>query len=120
MDGFEKLLVVRGLRLMRLARVLRMVGRFKVVWRLVSGLLTAWDTMLSATVLIILWLFIFACDSIWQSRQFPPIGPTGDSTGFKGQKEPMEQTTLDCLIFLYVPSSRNLKVDLHALGTIQA
>ena len=29
MDGFEKLLVVRGLRLLRLARVLRMVGRFK-------------------------------------------------------------------------------------------
>lgn len=29
MDGFEKLLVVRGLRLVRLARVLRMVGRFK-------------------------------------------------------------------------------------------
>lgn len=64
MDGFEKLLVVRGLRLLRLARVLRMVGRFKVVWRLVSGLLTAWDTMLSATVLIILWLFIFACIAV--------------------------------------------------------
>lgn len=30
MAGFEKLLVVRGLRLLRLARVLRMVGRFKV------------------------------------------------------------------------------------------
>ena len=29
MAGFEKLLVVRGLRLLRLARVLRMVGRFK-------------------------------------------------------------------------------------------
>lgn len=64
MAGFEKLLVVRGLRLLRLARVLRMVGRFKVVWRLVSGLLTAWDTMLSATGLIMLWLFIFACVAV--------------------------------------------------------
>ena len=64
MDGFEKIMVVRGLRLLRLTRALRMVGRFKVVWRLVSGLLTAWDTMISATVLIILWLFIFACIAI--------------------------------------------------------
>jgi len=64
MDGFEKLLVVRGLRLLRLARVLRMVGRFKVVWRLVSGLLTAWDTMLSASGLILLWLFIFGCVAV--------------------------------------------------------
>lgn len=68
MDGFQKLLVVRGLRLLRLARVLRVVGRFKVVWRLVSGLLTAWETMLSASILIGLCLFIFACTSPHEAK----------------------------------------------------
>lgn len=60
-EGFEQVLIVRGLRLLRLARVLRMVHRFKVVWRLVSGLLSAWDTMVSTTGLIMIWLYIFGC-----------------------------------------------------------
>eukprot|EP00435_Cladocopium_sp_Y103_P034701 s80_g9.t1 len=60
MTEFNRMMV-RGLRLLRLARVLRMVHRFKVVWRLVSGLLSAWDTMVSTTGLIMIWLYIFGC-----------------------------------------------------------
>lgn len=60
-DLIDSVLIVRGLRLLRLARVLRMVHRFKVVWRLISGLLTAWDTMVSTTGLIVIWLYIFGC-----------------------------------------------------------
>lgn len=33
LEGFEKVLVVRGLRLLRLARVFRMVHHFKIIWR---------------------------------------------------------------------------------------
>eukprot|EP00913_Durusdinium_trenchii_P033058 g30949.t1 len=62
--GWEQILIIRGLRLLRLARVLRMVWRFKVIWRLVSGLLTAWDTMVSTTILISIWLYIFGCVAI--------------------------------------------------------
>ena len=60
-ETWMQLLIVRGLRLLRLARVLRTIKRFKVVWRLVSGLLSAWDTMISTTCLILLWLYIFGC-----------------------------------------------------------
>eukprot|EP00913_Durusdinium_trenchii_P018735 g17605.t1 len=49
LDGVQKVLVVRGLRLLRLARALRMVGHFKVIWRLVYGVLTAGHTILSAS-----------------------------------------------------------------------
>ncbi|CAE6972011.1 unnamed protein product [Symbiodinium sp. CCMP2592] len=62
--GIEKILVVRGLRLLRLARALRMVGRLKVIWRLVYGLITAGQTMFSTTLLIGLVLFICGCVSV--------------------------------------------------------
>ena len=62
--SFEKLLVVRGLRLLRLVRALRMISHFKVVWRLVYGLLTAGQTMLSMTMLIGISLFICACVAV--------------------------------------------------------
>ncbi|OLP94403.1 Voltage-dependent T-type calcium channel subunit alpha-1H [Symbiodinium microadriaticum] len=61
---FEKLLVVRGLRLLRLVRALRMMRQFKVMWRLVYSLLTAGQTMLSMTALILLALFIFGCVAV--------------------------------------------------------
>lgn len=60
-EGWQNLLLARGLRLLRLARVFRTLKRFKVVWRLVSGLLSVWDTMASTTCLILLWLYIFGC-----------------------------------------------------------
>lgn len=31
-NGFERILVVRALRLLRLMRVLRMVHNFKIIW----------------------------------------------------------------------------------------
>ena len=63
-DDWERLLIIRGLRLLRLARVLRTLQHFKVVWRLVSGLLSAWDTLASTMGLILLWLYIFGCVAI--------------------------------------------------------
>ena len=63
-EDWERLLIIRGLRLLRLARVLRTLRHFKVVWRLVSGLLSAWDTLASTMGLILLWLYIFGCVAI--------------------------------------------------------
>ncbi|CAE7338540.1 unnamed protein product [Symbiodinium natans] len=63
-DGFEKILVVRGLRLLRLVRALRMFEHFKVVWHLVYALLSAGRTVLSATALITFTLYIFACVAV--------------------------------------------------------
>ncbi|CAK9096170.1 Sodium channel protein type 4 subunit alpha A (Voltage-gated sodium channel subunit alpha Nav1.4a) [Durusdinium trenchii] len=62
--GFERLLVFRGLRLLRLVRALRMVNHFKIMWRLVYGLLTCGQTILSTMALIIISLFVFACVAV--------------------------------------------------------
>jgi len=57
--SFEKILVMRCLRLLRLIRGLRMISHFKVMWRLVYSLLTCGSTMLAVTVLVLLALFTF-------------------------------------------------------------
>lgn len=62
--GFERLLVFRGLRLLRLVRAFRMVNHFKIMWRLVYGLLTCGETILSTVALIMISLFVFACCAI--------------------------------------------------------
>jgi len=58
------LLIIRGLRLLRLVRALRMISYFKVMWRLVYSLLTAGGTMLSTTALLCLTLFISGCIAV--------------------------------------------------------
>ncbi|CAE7735285.1 Catsper1 [Symbiodinium pilosum] len=60
----EKLLIVRGLRLLRLVRALRMINHFKVIWRLVYGLLTAGQTIFSTTALILISLFVCSCVAV--------------------------------------------------------
>eukprot|EP00439_Symbiodinium_sp_Y106_P014261 s3478_g2.t1 len=79
LSGIEKILVVRGLRLLRLVRALRMISHFKVMWRLVYSLLTAGQTMLSATALIMLSLFIFGCVSIEMIHSEPDLLKTEET-----------------------------------------
>jgi len=62
--GIERLLVFRGLRLLRLVRALRMVNHFKIMWRLVYGLLTCGQTIMSTMALIMISLFVFACVAV--------------------------------------------------------
>eukprot|EP00931_Biecheleriopsis_adriatica_P082379 TRINITY_DN5580_c0_g1_i5.p1 TRINITY_DN5580_c0_g1~~TRINITY_DN5580_c0_g1_i5.p1 ORF type:complete len:576 (+),score=124.79 TRINITY_DN5580_c0_g1_i5:59-1786(+) len=60
--GFlDAVLVIRTLRLLRLVRALRMLKHFRIVWRLVYGLLTSWNTMTSTFALLLLTLYMFAC-----------------------------------------------------------
>lgn len=79
--GFEKLLLVRCLRLLRLVRALRMISHFKVMWRLVYSLLTAGQTLLSTAVLTLLALFIFGCVALefitkdLALKEHPETGP---------------------------------------------
>eukprot|EP00438_Fugacium_kawagutii_P034616 Skav225848 [mRNA] locus=scaffold345:174855:177317:+ [translate_table: standard] len=47
-----------------IAAPLRMVHRFKVMWRLVYGLLTAAETILATVALILVFLFVFACVAV--------------------------------------------------------
>ena len=62
--SLRKLLIVRGLRLLRLMRVCRMVHHFKIIWRLVYGFLTSWQTIFATAVLILVSIFVFSCIAI--------------------------------------------------------
>lgn len=64
MPAIKKLFAVRSLRLLRLMRVLRMLRHFKIIWRLVIGFLTAWDTIFAATALLLTTLFVFSCAAV--------------------------------------------------------
>ncbi|CAE7774492.1 Catsper1 [Symbiodinium sp. CCMP2592] len=64
LQSVEKLLIVRGLRLLRLLRALRMVSHFKIMWRLVHGLLTSAETILAVTLLLLVCLFVAACVAV--------------------------------------------------------
>ena len=63
-ESFYSVLVVRGFRLFRLVRALRMLRHFRLIWRLVYGMLSAGQTIVSTTVLITVFLFIFACVAV--------------------------------------------------------
>eukprot|EP00930_Biecheleria_cincta_P062160 TRINITY_DN47662_c0_g1_i1.p1 TRINITY_DN47662_c0_g1~~TRINITY_DN47662_c0_g1_i1.p1 ORF type:complete len:581 (-),score=103.49 TRINITY_DN47662_c0_g1_i1:4-1689(-) len=60
----DRILVVRTFRLLRPLRALRMMKHFRTLWRLVYGLLTSGNTMLSTLSLIALVLYVFACVSV--------------------------------------------------------
>lgn len=57
----RQFIVVRGLRLLRLGRAIRMTKKFKVMWHLVNGLLNSLQLMISVFMLLILSIYIFAC-----------------------------------------------------------
>eukprot|EP00435_Cladocopium_sp_Y103_P064196 s107_g25.t2 len=57
----DQIMVVRMLRILRFVRALRVVKQFATVWKLIRGLLTSFDVLASAFVLVILMLYIFAC-----------------------------------------------------------
>mmetsp|Transcript_65855 Transcript_65855/g.146298 ORF Transcript_65855/g.146298 Transcript_65855/m.146298 type:complete len:513 (-) Transcript_65855:73-1611(-) len=60
-EVFSMILVVRSLRLLRLVRAIRMLHMFRTVWRLVYGLLTSGNAILSTFFILLLTLYIFAC-----------------------------------------------------------
>jgi voltage-gated sodium channel len=55
------LLVLRTFRLARLARTIRLLAQFKVLWMLVRGLLASAGTMTYVFILFALILYVFAC-----------------------------------------------------------
>lgn len=61
LESVQLVLVVRSVRLLRLIRALRMLRMFRTVWRLVYGLLTSGNAMLSTFFLLLLFIYIFSC-----------------------------------------------------------
>eukprot|EP00439_Symbiodinium_sp_Y106_P042471 s1244_g5.t1 len=108
----EKLLIVRGLRLLRLVRALRMINHFKVIWRLVYGLLTAGQTIISTTALILISLFVCSCvavELIGKDRELLEDSVTGPIVQmyFRGIDKSLitliQFVTLDSVASIYFP-----------------
>ncbi|CAD7956624.1 unnamed protein product [Amoebophrya sp. A25] len=59
-DILEPLFVFRVLRLLRLARAVRLIITFKTLWLLVRGLLTSADTITFTLLLITMTVYVFA------------------------------------------------------------
>ena len=110
--GLEKLLILRGLRLLRLVRALRMISYFKVMWRLVYSLLTAGATMLSTTALLTLALFISGCVAVEvitkdeALKSHPVTGPIVEkyfANLFTSILTLLQFVTLDSIAAVYFP-----------------
>jgi len=57
----RELITFRTVRLLRLARTVRLLKKFKSLWLLVHGLLNSTSTMISTFVLIFIIIFVFGC-----------------------------------------------------------
>jgi len=61
LDVISQVLVLRILRLLRLVRALRLLEQFQELWKLANGLLCSLRTVLSACILILMTVYMFAC-----------------------------------------------------------
>ncbi|CAE7611891.1 CACNA1I [Symbiodinium necroappetens] len=115
-ESFYSVLVVRGFRLFRLVRALRMLRHFKLIWRLVYGMLAAGQTIISTTALIAIFLFIFSCvavELISKDRNLTELEPTRDIVRdyFSGLNKTfltlIQFVTLDSIAEVYYPLIMN-------------
>ncbi|CAJ1375281.1 unnamed protein product [Effrenium voratum] len=60
-DGFNGILFVRGVRLLRLGRSLQSIKRIRIVWYLLRGLLQSGQVLIATFSLLVLALYIAAC-----------------------------------------------------------
>eukprot|EP00913_Durusdinium_trenchii_P012576 g11810.t1 len=117
-EGWMQLLIVRGLRLLRLARVLRTVKRFKVVWRLVNGLLSVWDTMASTTILIFLALYIFGCIAVEVIANDPDLKAYPETAGIVRRSfSSLPKATLTLLQFEHALEHASQEAELARIRT---
>jgi len=54
-------LVLRIMRLTRLVRAVRVFEQFQEMWKLVNGLMRSFKTVISACIMILLTIYVFAC-----------------------------------------------------------
>jgi hypothetical protein len=70
LDGSESLgilsqvVILRALRFLRLVRALRFFEQFQEMWKLANGLMRSFRTVLSAVILMVIVVYIFACIGI--------------------------------------------------------
>jgi len=74
-QSLAPLMVIRTARLLRLARTVRLLIKFRELWMLVRGLLNSGSTMFHTLLLCLIILYIFGCVSVemitlaWQGKE---------------------------------------------------
>lgn len=63
-DGLGPIIIMRSLRLMRFLRAVRMVGRWKTLWKMVSGVMGSAETLASTFITLVFAVYIFTCFSL--------------------------------------------------------
>jgi len=63
-SGFGPLMTIRICRLLRLSRMLRLLGRFQVLWMMVRGLIKSINTMAYTLMLLLAMFYIFGVVSL--------------------------------------------------------
>jgi voltage-gated sodium channel len=112
LDVLSQLLILRILRLLRLVRALRLFEQFQEMWKLANGLLCSLRTVLSACILILMTVYMFACLGIElisrnTSLQEDPVTAEVIQTHFRSL--PMAMLTLcqfasaDSIAIVYTP-----------------
>lgn len=90
----------------------RMVNHFKIMWRLVYGLLTAAETILATSALILVFMFVFSCvavEVISKDKRLAGLEDTGfiisEYFGNLGKTVMtlMQFVTMDSLATIYFP-----------------
>ncbi|CAK9090226.1 Voltage-dependent calcium channel type A subunit alpha-1 (Cacophony protein) [Durusdinium trenchii] len=108
-NGFAQILVVRSLRLLRLVRAIRMLHMFRTVWRLVYGLLTSGNAMLSTFFILVLTLYIFACLGVEFVTKDPLLAThplTADIVDYNFSS--LQRTMLTLISFIHADSIKEV------------
>lgn len=78
-DEVGPLMVLRTARLLRLAKTVRLLIRFRELWMLVRGLLSSANTMLYTLLMLFVIIYIFACLGMELLYEHPRVvGPDRD------------------------------------------
>eukprot|EP00931_Biecheleriopsis_adriatica_P066560 TRINITY_DN40890_c0_g1_i1.p1 TRINITY_DN40890_c0_g1~~TRINITY_DN40890_c0_g1_i1.p1 ORF type:complete len:677 (-),score=120.07 TRINITY_DN40890_c0_g1_i1:2-2032(-) len=119
MDQVGPLMVLRTVRLMRLAKTVRLLIKFKELWMLVRGLLNSLSTMIYTILLLFVLLYIFACIGLELLFDHPKIvGPEADEAFARTAKlyfsslpmsmlSLMQFVSLDNLVMIYGPLAKH-------------
>eukprot|EP00929_Paragymnodinium_shiwhaense_P074749 TRINITY_DN38258_c1_g1_i1.p1 TRINITY_DN38258_c1_g1~~TRINITY_DN38258_c1_g1_i1.p1 ORF type:complete len:772 (-),score=183.14 TRINITY_DN38258_c1_g1_i1:307-2622(-) len=109
------LMVLRSLRLLRLARTLRLLVKFREMWILVRGLLSSGSMMFYTLLLLTTILYIFSCISIEIITNHPMVISETPDEEFKAVVDQYfpdlvttmlslsQFITLDNVVYLYTP-----------------
>lgn len=109
LDLFSKLLIVRTLRLLRLVRTFRLMEQFHDMWKVASGLASSMRTVLSACLMVMLAIYVFACIGVELiTRNESLLQDPETATVVENHFKNVQQTTLTLFRFTNADSMASI------------